>query len=279
MKLFGYAFDTPLVAAHARRGRLRARGRARRRPSAGPRFGRQLVAIRDSEAACATFGLNLIWPRLGVFMLSAGIAGLGGALYGMQLGAISPERFNLVAGLPIFVLVVVGGAGLVGGALFAGIASTASCRSRRPWARRSRRSTRSRPASTGIGLGRNPSGVVPLMSEGVAPVRKDRPVLLGMFGAMVAVYVLRRLDVYGNWPFVILLFACLVVANAIAERRVQARARAAGEAVEEEPVDLEWVGITTPWTADRLAEVDSALKLDGFAAALAADGEDARARA
>ena len=96
---------------------------------------------------------------------------------------------------------------------------------------------------------------------------------------MVVVYVLRRLDVYANWPFVILLFACLVVGNAIAERRVQARARAAGEAVEEGPVDLEWVGITTPWTADRLAEVDSALQLDGFAAALAADGEEARARA
>jgi hypothetical protein len=91
--------------------------------------------------------------------------------------------------------------------------------------------------------------------------------------------VLRRLDVYANWPFVILLFACLVVGNAIAERRVQARARAAGEAVEEAPVDLEWVGITTPWTADRLAEVDSALQLDGFTAEMAADEEDARARA
>ena len=139
-------------------------------------------------------------------MLSAGIAGLGGALYGMQLGAISPERFNLVAGLPIFVLVVVGGAGLVGGALFAGISPLRPPAAHvRPRRRPSTKINTVTPGLTGIGLGRNPSGVVPLMSEGVAPVRKDRPVLLGMIGAMVAVYVLRRLDVFANWPFVILL--------------------------------------------------------------------------
>lgn len=86
----------------------------------GP-LGRQLVAMRDSEVACATFGLDLRWPRVGVFTLSAAIAGLGGALYGMQLGTVSPSRYDLLTGLPIFILVIVGGAGLIGGALFAGI--------------------------------------------------------------------------------------------------------------------------------------------------------------
>ena len=139
---------------------------ARRRDPLDARFGRQLVAMRDSEAACATFGLNLMWPRLGVFMLSAGIAGLGGALYGMQLGAISPERFNLVAGLPIFVLVVVGGAGLVGGALFAGIALYGLLPLTSALGPTIEKINTVTPGLTGIGLGRNPSGVVPLMSEG-----------------------------------------------------------------------------------------------------------------
>src|SRR5699024_9006507 len=79
LNLFGYEFDTPssrlMLSAVA--FALVAGVVAWVRNSS---FGRQLVAMRDSEAACATFGLNLLWPRLGVFMLSAGIAGLGGAL-------------------------------------------------------------------------------------------------------------------------------------------------------------------------------------------------------
>ena len=89
LQLFGYTFDTPgsqlMLSAVA--FALVAMVVAGVRWTA---FGRQLVAMRDSEAACATLGLNLVWPRLAVFMLSAGIAGLGGALYGMQLGTVSP---------------------------------------------------------------------------------------------------------------------------------------------------------------------------------------------
>jgi branched-chain amino acid transport system permease protein len=272
LKLFGYEFDTPsrtlMLAAVAFAivaglvGALRF-----------TRLGRQLVAMRDSEAACATFGLNLLWPRLAVFMMSAGIAGLGGSIYGMQLGAISPERFNLVAGLPIFVLVVVGGAGLVGAALFTGISLygllplTSALGA---WVAKINTVT---PGLTGVGLGKSPSGVVPLMQEGVAPIRRDRPVLIGAIGAAVIVYVLRRLDVYGNWPFAILLFLCLAVGNEVARRRLIKKDPAS---VPEAPPELEWVGITTPWTADRLAEVDEALQLDSFASAVVADGHDSQ---
>ena len=49
------------------------------------------------------------------------IAGLGGAVYATQLSAITPTNFDFFSGLPIFMMVVVGGAGFVGGALFAGI--------------------------------------------------------------------------------------------------------------------------------------------------------------
>jgi branched-chain amino acid transport system permease protein len=213
-----------------------------------------------------------IWPRLGVFMLSAGIAGLGGAIYGMQLGAISPERFNLVAGLPIFVLVVVGGAGLVGAALFAGISLYGLLPLTAGLGAFFAKLNTVTPGLTGAGLGRNPSGVVPLMSEGVAPIRRHRPVLIGTIVAAVVVYVLRRLDVYSNWPFAILLFVCLAVGNEIARRRLVAKE---GPTVAvEKPPELEWVGVTTPWTPDRLAEVDDVLKLDGFESLVAADEQD-----
>jgi branched-chain amino acid transport system permease protein len=269
LKLFGYEFDTPsrtlMLAAVAFAivaglvGGLRF-----------TRLGRQLVAMRDSEAACATFGLNLLWPRLAVFMVSAGIAGLGGAIYGMQLGAVSPERFNLVAGLPIFVLVVVGGAGLVGAALFAGVSLYGLLPLTAALGAFVAKINTVTPGLTGVGLGRNPSGVVPLMQEGVAPIRRDRPVLIGAIGAAVVVYVLRRLDVYGNWPFVILLFLCLAVGNEVARRRLIKKDPAA---VPDKPPELEWVGITTPWTPERLVEVEEALQLDSFASAVSYDGE------
>jgi branched-chain amino acid transport system permease protein len=275
MKVFGYEFDTPssrLMLAAVAFAIVAALVGALR----WTRFGRQLVAMRDSEAACATFGLNLLWPRLGVFMLSAGIAGLGGAIYGMQLGAISPERFNLVAGLPIFVLVVVGGAGLVGAALFAGISLYGLLPLTSALGSFVAKLNTVTPGLTGVGLGRNPSGVVPLMQDGVAPIRHDRPVFIGATAAAVVVYVLRRLDVYGNWPFAILLFLCLAVGNEVARRRLVAKEpTVAAEALPE----LEWVGVTTPWTAERLAEVDAALQLDSFASVAAGDGEHGRKEA
>jgi branched-chain amino acid transport system permease protein len=275
MKVFGYEFDTPssrLMLAAVTFALVAALVGAIR----WTRFGRQLVAMRDSEAACATFGLNLLWPRLNVFMLSAGIAGLGGAIYGMQLGAISPERFNLVAGLPIFILLVVGGAGLVGGALFAGVSLYGLLPLTSALGTFVEKINTVTPGLTGIGLGRNPSGVVPLMSEGVAPIRRDRPVLIGMIASMVGVYVLRRLDVYANWPFVLLLFACLIVANEVAKYRLRAKA---GAEAGDEVIELEWVGITTPWTQERVAEVESALALDSYSSAVAAEAEASRAGA
>jgi branched-chain amino acid transport system permease protein len=45
-------------------------------------FGRVLIAMKDSEAACATLGLSLTRTKLVVFTLSAAIAGLAGALLG-----------------------------------------------------------------------------------------------------------------------------------------------------------------------------------------------------
>ncbi|HEX2577679.1 MAG TPA: ABC transporter permease [Aquihabitans sp.] len=227
-------------------------------------FGRQLVAMRDSEAACATLGLNLMWPRILVFMLSAGIAGLGGALYGMQLGTVSPERFNLITGLPLFMLVVVGGAGLVGGALFAGIGLYGLIPLTSSLGPVVAKINAVSPGLTGIGLGRNPSGVIPLMREGVRPLREDRLVLGAMLAAMAAIYAARLADVYGNWPFVLLLLVAFLGASAAANLRARPPAdqRAADRRTRAD--DLDWVGITTPWTAAHLSCLDDAFSGDGL---------------
>ena len=84
------------------------------------RFGRRLIALRDSEAAYAMLGGNLLLAKVAVFALSAGIAGLGGALYAMQQQSITAVQFSFQAGLPIFLLAVVSGLASVGSGLSAG---------------------------------------------------------------------------------------------------------------------------------------------------------------
>ncbi len=261
LSLFGYEFDSPgskvvLSAVAFALCALLVAG-LRRTP-----FGRALVAMRDSEAACATFGLNLVWPRLAVFMISAGIAGLGGALYGMQLGTVAPERFNLITGLPLFMLVVVGGAGLVGAALFAGFSLYGLIPLTSALGPLVAKINTVTPGLTGIGLGRNPSGVLPIITGRLAPLRADPAALVGMAVAMVAAYVLRLADVIASWPFVLLGLAAFVVAS----EGARWRARSAAEVDADEPVvdldDLDWVGVTVPWTEAHRDRMDEVLALD-----------------
>jgi len=230
------------------------------------RFGRRLLAVRDSEAACATFGLDLLGTRLAVFMLSAAIAGLGGAIYGTQLSAVTPNNFDFFTGLPIFMMVVVGGAGFVGGALFAGIglygflpALTAI------WAGLAKIQTVT-PGLIGISLGKQPSGAAPQFSIGMAELRDDSPVLGGMLVGLAIAWGLRLAGVYEGWGMVAVMAVVAVGALALARRRADeamGSALVAGTVAVAE-VPLEWVGITVPWTAERLAEIDHHLCLQEF---------------
>ena len=77
----------------------------------------------------------------------------------------------------------------------------------------------------------------------------------------------------------ILLFVCLVAGNCVASAACRPAPVADGGEAEEPAIDLEWVGITVAVDARRLAEVDSALNLDGYTAELEAQVEAASARA
>src|SRR5690606_2360781 len=86
-------------------------------------FGRRLAAMKDSPAACATLGIDLTVTKLQVFALSAGIAGLGGALIAMwKSSSVGRNDFALLdggaeAGLPLLLVAVIGGITSVTGAL------------------------------------------------------------------------------------------------------------------------------------------------------------------
>lgn len=88
----------------------------RRRP-----FGRRLVALNDSPAACATMGVSVAATKLVVFTVSAAVAGLGGALLGGLNGSVSPNDFVLLNSLVLLLLATVGGLYTVSGVLAAAL--------------------------------------------------------------------------------------------------------------------------------------------------------------
>jgi len=86
----------------------------------GP-FGRRLVAMSDSQAACATVGMNIIRTRLVAFVIAGGLAGLAGALYGGMSRIVSFSQFSFVNSLVLFVAVALAGITVLSGAVQAGL--------------------------------------------------------------------------------------------------------------------------------------------------------------
>jgi branched-chain amino acid transport system permease protein len=86
----------------------------------GP-FGRRLVAMSDSQAACATVGLHITRTKLTVFILAGGLAGLAGSLYGGMSRSVSFSQFDFVESLVLFVAVALAGITILSGAVQAGI--------------------------------------------------------------------------------------------------------------------------------------------------------------
>jgi branched-chain amino acid transport system permease protein len=82
------------------------------------RIGRRLAAIDDSPAACATLGVNINWTRIAVFTISAGLAGLAGALYAAAPGRVTNNDFFYLLSLIVLLQLRVGGVNTVTGALF-----------------------------------------------------------------------------------------------------------------------------------------------------------------
>lgn len=224
-------------------------------------FGRRLLAMKDSEAACATLGMNLTLTKLAVFSFSAAIAGVGGALYGGMLQSINPENFSFINGLPIFMLTVVGGVGAVGGALFAGIAlaTLTVIPTLLPSLKNLLLVT---PGLIGIGLGRNPNGAVSQMRDGFAPLRSSRLALIIFAGELAIIAALRAAEIIDNWPMVVLAIGALVTGPLVGdllERRRITHDEPLPAADEIYEVPLEWVGIVRPFTADDLREMDEVL--------------------
>jgi branched-chain amino acid transport system permease protein len=80
--------------------------------------GRAWVAIRDSDIAAEAMGVNLTRYKLLAFAVSSFYTGVQGALYGLFLGHLEPQTFNLSESITLFVAVIVGGLASVEGSIF-----------------------------------------------------------------------------------------------------------------------------------------------------------------
>ncbi len=85
------------------------------------RAGKVLVAIRDSEQRVLFSGYSPSNYKLFVFVVSAALAGLAGALYVPQVGIITPSQIGVLPSLEMVIWVAVGGRGTLVGAVFGAI--------------------------------------------------------------------------------------------------------------------------------------------------------------
>lgn len=84
--------------------------------------GRAFVAIRDSETAAKSMGINISLYKVKSFAISATITGFAGCLFAHKLSFISPEMFTLQLSIEFIMVIIIGGVlslhGAVLGAIF-----------------------------------------------------------------------------------------------------------------------------------------------------------------
>ena len=85
------------------------------------RLGRVLLAIRDAESRARFLGYQVEYYKLLVFVVSAMLAGVAGALYVPQVGIINPSEFAPAASIEIVIWVAIGGRGSLHGAVLGAI--------------------------------------------------------------------------------------------------------------------------------------------------------------
>ena len=81
----------------------------------GSKFGKVLVAVRDSESRVRFLGYRVEHVKLFVFVVSACMAGIAGALYVPQVGIINPGEFAPANSIEVVIWTAVGGRGTLVG--------------------------------------------------------------------------------------------------------------------------------------------------------------------
>lgn len=229
-------------------------------------YGRMIVAMKDSPAASATLGMNIVRVKLAVFMLSSAIAGLAGLMWAAQMRTVpNNSNFDGFSSLLLFMIAVVGGIGYVSGALVAGMfLSVLSVVMPDIFSMLGREVPSLHwlfvgvignftkfvgPAMVGIQLGKNPSGIAQQVMDGFRPLARVPRGAACWAAGVVALWFATWRGAISNWTFALVLIASVVVVPKLFMRIWPDRFADMRRPTEEHP-DL--IGIARPFTrADR----------------------------
>ncbi len=238
-------------------------------------YGRMIVAMKDSPAACATLGMHVSRLKLGVFMVSSALAGLGGLMWAAQQRTIANSTyFDGFYSLLLFMMAVVGGIGYVSGAFVAGVAlvllgavmpniliKLGTDYPSLHWLFVTLLGSFSKflgPALIGIRLGKHPSGIAQQIMDGFRPMKRV-PVGVAVWVATVVVlWALSWRGVIGNWTFAMAVLASVVVVPRILMGLFPDRFEAIAETDGE---DLDMIGLSRPFVRSDPDHFDRELSL------------------
>ena len=74
------------------------------------RLGRAMRAVRENELAAEVTGVQTLAVKVIAFVLCAGLAGVGGALYAAGFAYVSPDNFNFKISIEFLTMALLGGA-------------------------------------------------------------------------------------------------------------------------------------------------------------------------
>lgn len=81
------------------------------------RMGRAFSAIRDRDIAAEVMGVPLLRTKVIAFGVSSFYAGIAGGLLPLAIGAVNPERFNLLLSVEFLAIVLIGGVATISGSI------------------------------------------------------------------------------------------------------------------------------------------------------------------
>jgi branched-chain amino acid transport system permease protein len=163
--------------------------------------GRAWIAIRDSEIAAQSMGVNLAIYKSMAFAYSAALMGLAGALFAHKIAYLAPDIFSILLSIQFLLLVIVGGLGSLHGAVFGAIFVAllppviAILRDSIP------DSMADAARASGI-------AAIGVLGELIGNFLKKPGVEAGIFGLiLVLVILLEPLGIYGRWLKIRLFFS------------------------------------------------------------------------
>ena len=181
--------------------------------------GRAWVAIRDSEIAAQSMGVNLAVYKTIAFAYSAALMGLAGGLFAHRIGFLAPDIFSVLLSIQLLLMVVVGGLGSLHGAMygavFVAILPVLISQARD-----------SVPAFVAAALGPLGKGVADAAFTLVDRFVKQPGLEPGLFGLILVLFILfEPLGIYGRWAKIKLYFALFPLYKRATFRRQKAYMR------------------------------------------------------